>query len=260
LPKANPTFTIYHSPFTIYHLPFIIYHKEMPLYMLPLPIADKAGYTIPAYAADLMRQVQVFVMERGKTGRQLLKDSCPDIKLQDKIFIEMAEAPHEAALFEVEKHLAAGRDVAVVSESGCPGVADPGAVFAEGAHLMGVRVIPVVGPSSILLALMASGFNGQQFAFIGYLTSKKEDLPSELTRIESRSRQQNQTQIFIETPYRNRQMLDAAVRTLQPNTRLCFAFDINGPDEWIISMPIHQWRKAAMPDLEKKPAIFLILG
>jgi 16S rRNA (cytidine1402-2'-O)-methyltransferase len=232
----------------------------MPLYMLPVPIADQAGHTIPAYASDLMRRIPVFVMERGKTGRQLLKDSAPEIKLQDKIFIEMGEAPYALALQEVQMHLAGGRDVAVVSESGCPGVADPGAVFAEGAHQMGVRVVPVVGPSSLLLALMASGFNGQQFAFVGYLTNKKEDLSRELNRLEDRSRQLRQTQIFIETPYRNRQMLEAAVQHLQPNTRLCFAYDVTGADERILSMPIHQWRRAALPELEKKPAIFLIFG
>jgi 16S rRNA (cytidine1402-2'-O)-methyltransferase len=232
----------------------------MPLYMLPVPISDGGTETIPAYAAQLMRDTPVIVTERGKTARQLMKAVAPDIKLQEKVFVEMGEAPHTEALSICKKHLLEGTNVAIVSESGCPGVADPGAVFAEAAHQMGIRVIPVVGPSSILLALMASGLNGQEFAFVGYVTSKKEELPKALAALEDRARKANQTQIFIETPYRNMQILEAAVKYLQPHTRLCIAYDITGPDELILCKPIHAWQKLKdLPFLPKKPAIFLIL-
>jgi 16S rRNA (cytidine1402-2'-O)-methyltransferase len=230
------------------------------LIMLPVPIADQSGHSIPAYVAEAILTLPVFVMERGKTGRRLLKEIQPSVALQDKVFIEMGEAPHTLALAEVMSHLKSGRDVAVVSESGCPGVADPGAVFAEGAHKNGYQVVPLVGPSSILLALMASGFNGQQFAFIGYVTNKKEDLPKELKLLEEHSAKTHQTQIWIETPYRNKQMLENAVKSLSPQTRLCVAYDLTGPDEKVQSMSVSDWRKHALPALDKKPAIFLILA
>jgi 16S rRNA (cytidine1402-2'-O)-methyltransferase len=230
------------------------------LYMLPVSIAEKAGHTIPAYAQELMRSIPVFVMERGKTGRQLLKDAVPDIKLQEKTFIEMGDAPHRDAFSEVMQHLGSGRDVAVVTESGCPGVADPGAIFADGAHQYGIQVVPIVGPSSILLALMASGMNGQQFAFVGYVTNKKEEMQAEITELEERSRTLNQTQIFIETPYRNRAMLDALIKILHPNTRLCLAYDLTSANELIISQSVWHWRRQPMPTLEKRPAIFLVLA
>ncbi len=228
------------------------------LYMLPVPIAEGATGTIPPEVVYQMHRIGVFVMERGKTGRQHLKACTPEINLQGKVFIEMGEPPHQTAVQETMSYLRRGQDVALMSESGCPGVADPGALFAEAAHTEGFRVVPLVGPSSILLALMASGMQGQQFAFIGYLTNKKEELSRDIQRMEDRSRQLNQTQIFIETPYRNQSLLEALVRQLNPRTRLCVAYDLTGTDEQIISKPVQAWKKSPVPQLSKKPCIFLV--
>ena len=226
--------------------------------MLPVPIAEEAAHTVPAYIGDAVMRIPIFVVERGKTCRKWLKEVCPGVVLQEKEFIEMGEAPHRDAVHAVLMHLRYGRDVAIVSESGCPGVADPGAVFAEGAHEQGFRVTPLVGPSSIILALMASGMNGQQFAFVGYLPNKRDELAKELKYLEEQARRLNQTQIFIETPYRNKQMLDTALQVLQPQTRLCMAYDVTGKNELIRTDDVQHWRKGPLPQLDKKPAIWII--
>jgi 16S rRNA (cytidine1402-2'-O)-methyltransferase len=145
-----------------------------------------------------------------------------------------------------------------MSEAGCPGVADPGAKIVEWAHRQGIGVVPMVGPSSILLAVMASGMNGQSFAFQGYLSPKRDDLGKDLKRMEDLARKQNQTQIFIETPYRNNQLIETALVCLSPQTKLCIAVDITGENEYIITKTIAEWRKLGKLDFHKRTAIFLI--
>ena len=156
--------------------------------------------------------------------------------------------------------LLAGKDVGLMSDAGCPGVADPGAKLVELAHQKGIRVIPFVGPSSILLSLMASGFNGQQFTFLGYLPVDKTQRNQKLKEIEKRSLTHKETQIFIETPYRNQHMLEAIMSVCQPNTKLCIACDVSLTTELISSKTIASWRKSPLPDLHKRPAIFLLLA
>jgi 16S rRNA (cytidine1402-2'-O)-methyltransferase len=150
-----------------------------------------------------------------------------------------------------------GIDTGIMSESGCPGVADPGAVIVKLAHEMGIQVIPLVGPSSILLALMASGMNGQSFAFNGYLPIDKDDKKSALKSLEKLSFDKNQTQIFIETPYRNNKLLEDIVQLLQPNTHLCVATDITLETEYIKTMRIQEWKKTKV-DLHNRPTIFIL--
>jgi 16S rRNA (cytidine1402-2'-O)-methyltransferase len=152
-----------------------------------------------------------------------------------------------------------GNDIAVVSEAGCPGVADPGADVVKIAHQKGIRVVPLVGPSSVLLALMASGLNGQNFAFNGYLPVKPAERVKALQELEKRSKFNRQTQIFIETPYRNNQLLQDILKTCSTSVLLCIAADITGNEEFIATKSIQQW-KTATPDLHKKPVIFLIGG
>lgn len=150
-----------------------------------------------------------------------------------------------------------GEDIGMVSEAGCPAVADPGADIVSVAHRKGIQVIPLVGPSSILLSLMASGFNGQNFAFVGYLPIKPNDKAKRIKQVESRVYAENQTQIFIEAPYRNNQLLQTMVKQLSPNTRICVAADITLPSEFIKTKTANEWSKS-MPELHKRPTIFLI--
>jgi 16S rRNA (cytidine1402-2'-O)-methyltransferase len=229
------------------------------LFLLPAPIAENALHTIPPYVVDVARQLDVFIAERAKTARHYLKALGPAKPLQE---IQVVELPDNQAAGEAEavflEAVRAGRDVGLVSEAGCPGVADPGAAIVAVAHREGVRVVPLVGPSSLLLALMASGMNGQRFAFHGYLSPKRPELARDLRRLEQTARQQRQTQLFIETPYRSQMVLEVALDTLQPDTRFGVAQDLSGPSEFIRSLPIREWKKQARLELGKLPAVFLI--
>ena len=152
-----------------------------------------------------------------------------------------------------------GHDIGLVSEAGCPGVADPGSEIVRMAYAKGIEVVPMVGPSSILLALMASGMNGQQFCFQGYLSPKKPQLQSELKRLEQTAKRHQQTQIFIETPYRNQALVEMALKTLSPNTQFCIACDLTSEQEYVQTKRVAEWRKSTLPDLHKRPTIFLLL-
>ena len=169
------------------------------------------------------------------------------------------EHTEDKALPDLLKTLLAGKDVGLMSDAGCPGVADPGAKLVALAHQKGIRVVPLVGPSSILLALMASGLNGQQFAFLGYLPVDKTERNQKLKEIEKRAQTHNETQIFIETPYRNQHMLEALLSTCHANTRLCIASQVSLADEFIVTKSISGWKQSAPPDLHKKPTVFLLL-
>jgi 16S rRNA (cytidine1402-2'-O)-methyltransferase len=156
--------------------------------------------------------------------------------------------------------LLAGHNVGMLSDAGCPGIADPGAALAALAHRKGIRVAPLVGPSSILLSLMGSGFNGQQFTFLGYLPSDKAARVSKLKEIEKQSQGQNETQIFIETPYRNQHMLEDILASCSANTKLCIARNVSLATEFIVSKTIAEWKKTELPDLHKQPTVFLLLA
>ncbi|MBQ2727667.1 MAG: SAM-dependent methyltransferase, partial [Alistipes sp.] len=162
------------------------------------------------------------------------------------------------AIEELVQPLLEGRSAGVISEAGVPGVADPGALVVEAAHRKGIRVVPLVGPSSIILAMMASGLNGQSFAFNGYLPIKPPERQRAIRRFERRAHEEGQSQLFIEAPYRNRKLLDELLQTLQPTTRLTVAMDLTAPGEWIRTCRVGEWRKMTLPDLQRRPAIFII--
>ncbi|MCK6691375.1 MAG: SAM-dependent methyltransferase [Thermoanaerobaculia bacterium] len=229
------------------------------LYLIPVPIAENALHTVPPYVQDIARRLDVFIVERAKTARHFIKSLGPEKPIQEMIFTELPEHRHSA---DAEKTfletIAAGKDVGLLSEAGCPGVADPGAGIVALAHRHGVRVVPLVGPSSLLLALMASGMNGQRFAFHGYLSPKRPELARDLRRLEQLARQHDQTQLFIETPYRGQMVLDVALDTLQPDSVFGVALDLTGTGEMIRSLPVREWRKAGKVELAKAPAVFLI--
>ena len=210
-------------------------------------------------------------MERAKTARHFIKSIGPVKPLQELVFAEIPQQEEpctknaakvadeaESAFMDAVK---AGKDIGLLSEAGCPGVADPGAHIVALAHRMGVQVVPLVGPSSLLLALMASGMNGQRFTFHGYLSPKRPELATDLRRLETLSRQHDQTQIFIETPYRSQMVLEVALETLQPNTQFGLAQDLSGAGEMVRSLAVKDWKlliKQKPMVLEKLPAVFLI--
>ncbi|MBK7939098.1 MAG: SAM-dependent methyltransferase [Lewinellaceae bacterium] len=231
----------------------------MTLYLIPVPIAENALYTIPDYVLDIARKLDVFIVERPKTARHFIKSIGPGKRLQEMTFVELSDnqnlAEAEATFLQA---IAAGKDVGLLSEAGCPGVADPGAAIVARAHRAGVRVVPLVGPSSLLLALMASGMNGQRFAFQGYLSPKRPELARDLHRLENLARQHDQTQLFIETPYRSQMVLEVALETLQPDTWFGVAQDLTGAEEWVRSLPVREWKKLEKKELSKSPAVFLV--
>lgn len=228
--------------------------------MVPCPIADDGDMArvLPEYNADIVRSINYFVVENLRTGRRFLSRIGMGRPIDT---LKMAELNEHTAPAEVEALIApilAGEDCAMISEAGCPGVADPGAALAALCHRHGVRVVPLVGPSSILLALMASGMNGQSFAFNGYLPVKTTERQRALRNLERRARSEHQSQIFIEAPYRNRQMLEAIVASCAADTRITVAVDITAESERIVTRTVAEWRHAMPDDLHKRPAIFII--
>ncbi len=231
------------------------------LYLIPVTLGeDNITQVLPPDVVKVAQKLDNFVVESEKSARHFLstiKTIRPVRELNLNLLNEHTEQKDVNALLAP---LLAGKDVGLMSDAGCPGVADPGAKLVELAHQKGIRVIPFVGPSSILLSLMASGFNGQQFTFLGYLPVDKTQRNQKLKEIEKRSLTNKETQIFIETPYRNQHMLDAIMSVCQPNTKLCIACDISLTTELISSKTIASWRKSPLPDLHKRPAIFLLLA
>lgn len=237
------------------------------LYLIPVPIAENALHTIPPYVQEIARELDVFIVERAKTARHFIKSIGPVKPLQEMVFAEIPQQEEpgskrsgkedneaEIAFLQAVK---AGKDVGLLSEAGCPGVADPGASIVERAYKMGVKVVPLVGPSSLLLALMASGMNGQRFSFHGYLSPKRPELAADLRRLENLSRQNDQTQLFIETPYRSQMVLEVALEALQPHTFFGLAQDLSGAKEFVRSLPVKDWKQTP-PHLEKSPCVFMV--
>jgi 16S rRNA (cytidine1402-2'-O)-methyltransferase len=232
---------------------------EGKLYMIPTPIGEDTLHTIPQYVIDIIHTLDVFVLEKGKTGRAFLKACKTPIPLQSMQFFELNNRTEKNEIKQfLEPALKEGKSIGMISEAGCPGIADPGAELVNAAHNKGILVQPLVGPSSILMALMGSGMSGQRFAFQGYLPVKRPQLKSALQQLETESRRKRQTQLFIETPYRNNAMLTELLSSLKDNTKVCVACDISLPTEYIRTMQVKDWKELTLPDLHKRPTIFLI--
>ncbi len=229
------------------------------LYLIPTVLSDSAplAQVLPSGNAAIVVQLKHFIVENVRTARRFLKQIDRNIDIDALTFYELNQHTDLAQIGGYLRPLEQGEDVGIISEAGCPAIADPGADVVALAQQHGVKVVPLVGPSSILLSLMASGFNGQSFAFHGYLPIDKNDRAQRLKLLERRIYTENQTQIFIETPYRNRQMVDDLCRILQPQTKLCIASDITGTTESIRTRTIAHWKKS-LPDIGKVPCIFLI--
>ena len=232
------------------------------IYLIPTPLGEPFEahlHTIPPYVIEIIHSLDTFIAERAKTARHFIKATKQPIPLSNLLIFELDDKGQFNAYQEITDILQTGKSIGILSEAGCPGVADPGAAVVAWAHRQGVEVVPLVGPSSILLALMASGMNGQSFTFHGYVSAKREDLGKDLKKLEETARRLNQTQIFIETPYRNGQMIEAAFKVLQPNTRFGIAADLTTPPQYIAIKTIAEWKKTTLPELHKHPIVFLIL-
>jgi 16S rRNA (cytidine1402-2'-O)-methyltransferase len=228
------------------------------LYLIPVPLADgAAAKSFTPYLVDTINSIREYIVENEKTARKFLKEAGLKIPQSDLLIHDYGKHNRDSVGADFFKGLQAGNDVGLMSEAGCPGIADPGAEIVEKAHRMGIKVTPLVGPSSILLALMASGFNGQSFTFNGYLPIDKGERSRRIKELENASERQNQTQIFIETPFRNDSLLEEILKTAKPKTRLCIACDLTAADEFVQTKTIGEWQKKP-PALRKRPAIFLL--
>jgi 16S rRNA (cytidine1402-2'-O)-methyltransferase len=231
------------------------------LYLIPTPLAEGELAPLPEQTLDLIRRLRVFVVERGKTARQFIKQTNTPIAFSEMTFFELNKRTTKEELPSfLQPALKQGQDIGILSEAGCPGVADPGADLVALAHQKGLEVVPLIGPSSILLALMASGLNGQKFAFHGYIPIKNPSRKKTLQELERESRKAQQTQIFIETPYRNDGLVSDMLSAFNAQTRLCIAADLTAPDAYVKTKTILDWKRQAPPRLHKRPAIFLILA
>ncbi len=229
------------------------------LYLLPVPLGDDANPkdVLPETVEKSIEFIDHYIVENEKTARRFIKAILPSKKqpeLKISILNKHTEPSEHNSFLQPCME---GKNVGLMSEAGCPGVADPGAAIVKIAHEKGIQVVPLVGPSSILLAIMASGMNGQSFAFNGYLPIDKSDKKSALKNFEKLSQDKSQSQLFIETPYRNNKLVDDLLAILQHNTHLCIAADITLATEFIKTKTIAQWKKEK-PDLHNRPCIFII--
>lgn len=228
------------------------------LYMLPVPLSDTApDRVLPQYNIEVIRRLRHFIVEDVRSARRFLKRCDRNIDIDSLTFSVLNEHSRPGDVDMMLTPLDQGYDMGVISEAGCPGVADPGADAVDAARRRGFTIIPLIGPSSILLSLMASGFNGQTFAFAGYLPVDDSARTVRLREMERRILRERQTQIFIETPYRNNRLIEALVHQLPASMRLCVACDLTGQDESITVRSLGEWGRVDY-DYAKKPAIFLL--
>ena len=229
------------------------------LYLIPVTLGETSiEQVLPPYNHEVIMGIRHFVVENIRSARRFLRQTDKAFPIDDCTFFEMGKHADEKQFSQYLQPLRVGKPVGVISEAGCPAVADPGADIVRIAQREGLRVVPLVGPNSMIMAVMSSGLGGQSFAFNGYLPVDASDRAKRLKALESRAWTEGQTQLFIETPYRNEKMFQSLVSTLRPQTRLCIAAGITTADEYIRTLPISEWKKTKLPDLSKIPAIFLI--
>lgn len=226
------------------------------VYLLPTVLHEDGIAAIPPYVSDAAKDCQVFFVESEKTARRFLKKIWKEMVIDDYQWFALHKA-EDAVKQQFLQLLQSGKNIGILSEAGCPGIADPGQVLVEAAQLSGIKVKPLVGPNSMLLALMASGMNGQCFQFHGYLPIDSLERKKKIKILESESQKQNCTQLFIETPYRNNAIVRDILENCRDSTRLCMAIDITAETESILTKTIKQW-KAGIPDIHKRLALFLL--
>lgn len=231
------------------------------LYLVPAGLGDDDWrLTLPPAVRDIVCTLRRFGVENAKTARAELRRLGYPLPLREVTLETLPEQPDQAWIDRFLAPLTAGDVAGLMSEAGCPGVADPGAAVVRGAHALGIRVVPLVGPSSILLALMASGLNGQRFSFHGYLPVKEDALAARIRELDSAARRDDSTQVFIETPYRNRRLLAMLLEHAAPGSRLAVATDLTLATEAVVCRTIGEWRRSAAPDIDRRPSVFLLTG
>lgn len=233
-------------------------HNTGKLYLIPTLLGDNPPLEVlPISIKKVIELVDSYIVENEKSARHFIKRVSPK-KSQPKLHLQVLNKYTES--IEIMNFLdpcKQGKNMGLLSEAGCPGVADPGAEIVKLAHQNNIQVVPLVGPSSIILAMMSSGMNGQSFAFNGYLPIDKQERKSALKKFERRSQEENQSQIFIETPYRNNKLLEDLCQVLHPQTKICVACDLTLPSEYIKTMPAKHWKTTKI-DFHKRPSIFII--
>lgn len=228
------------------------------LFLIPVTLGEtELDRVLPNYNLKVIPDIRYFIVENIRSARRFLKKVDCSINIDQLSFVELNKHTSPAEISSFLEPLAQGENVGILSEAGCPAIADPGADVVAIAQKRGFRVVPLVGPSSILLALMASGFNGQNFAFHGYLPIESTERINAIKRLESRIYAENQTQLFIETPYRNHKLIEELIKTCRPSTKLCIAANVTCEDEFIRVRPVKEWTNQ-IPDLSKKPTLFLL--
>lgn len=228
------------------------------LYLIPVTLGDTPhDRVLPSYNTEIVSVLRYFIVENVRTARRFLKKCNPEIVIDDLTFFELNKHTEQKDIELFLRPLKEGFDVGIISEAGCPAIADPGADVVALAQNAGYIVAPLVGPSSILLALMGSGFNGQSFAFHGYLPIDSNERAAAIRKLESRAYIENQTQLFIETPYRNNKMVEDILLNCKPKTKLCIAMNLTCQDEFIVTRSVKAW-KNLLPDMDKKPCVFVI--
>ena len=230
------------------------------LYLIPSTLGPGAIDTIPERTLLVTRRLRHFVVETGKVARAFLKEVELDHRLQECTYYELNKRARPDELPHFLAPALGGQDIGVLSDAGAPGIADPGARLVRLAHQLGIPVVPLVGPSAILLSIMAAGLQGQSFTFHGYLSPKRPQLARDLRRLEADSRRHQQTQLWIEAPYRNQATVEVAVEALTPTTLFSVAVDLTTPTEWIKTASVGEWGGAAGAELQKRPAMFLLLA
>lgn len=228
------------------------------LYLIPTTLGEmNPEEVLPVTVKRTLEFIDYYIVENEKTARRFIKSVLPEKKQPDLKLFALNKHTEVTEHYEFIKPLLEGKNIGLMSEAGCPGVADPGAAIVKLAHEKGIQVVPLVGPSSILLAMMASGMNGQSFAFNGYLPIDKSEKKNALKNFEKLSFDKNQSQLFIETPYRNNKLMEDLLQILQPSTHLCVACDITLPTEYIKTFTVNQWKKNKV-DLHNRPCIFIL--
>ncbi len=228
------------------------------VYLIPSFLHENGLEALPLYLKNAAADCSVFFVENERSARRFFKKIWKEMVIDDYQWVTIHNA-EEKVKAQFKSFLNQGKNIAIISEAGCPGIADPGQILVEVAQQMNAQVKPLVGPSSILLALMASGMNGQQFQFVGYLPIAENEKIKKLKELELESRKKSCTQIFIETPYRNNQMIQTILKNADSSTQLCIAVDLTGDTEWVKTKSISDWQNE-MPDIHKRTAIFLILA
>ena len=232
---------------------------EPALYLIPVPLGEtEISKVLPQYNCNIIVEIKHFIVENVRSARRFLKKVDKNIDIDTLTFYELNEHTERKEIGNYLDALIAGNAMGIISEAGCPGVADPGAMVVEMAHIKNLKVVPLSGPSSIIMAAMASGFNGQNFAFNGYLPAKNAERVSKIKQLENRIYKENQSQIFIEAPYRNMKMIQTLLSACRPDTLLCIASGITTAQEWIKTKSIAQWKKEKIPEIDKIPTIFIL--